>query len=218
MLWQLVRIMGKLAQSPCRKAYFLCVYWEVVMKRTFVSAVLIGLCFMLNGFVGAEEKSADAIASGHMVAEAMLTAHFIDAALKAGMSTDAINAVLAKVAERTVISEFWISDEAGRIVFSNIQGAEFAFPTDPDAGTQAAPFATLLSRRRDGCRPRSSAARTGCRAIQVRRRCRGRPVPASSRWAYPAPRWKSAERPDRQEHRQAVDAGLTLRPCSGGEA
>ena len=145
MLWQLVRIMGKLAQSPCRKAYFLCVYWEVVMKRTFVSAVLIGLCFMLNGFVGAEEKSADAIASGHMVAEAMLTAHFIDAALKAGMSTDDINAVLAKVAERTVISEFWISDEAGRIVFSNIQGAEFAFPTDPDAGTQAAPFATLLS-------------------------------------------------------------------------
>ena len=115
------------------------------MKRTFVSAVLIGLCFMLNGFVGAEEKSADAIASGHMVAEAMLTAHFIDAALKAGMSTDDINAVLAKVAERTVISEFWISDEAGRIVFSNIQGAEFAFPTDPGAGTQAAPFATLLS-------------------------------------------------------------------------
>ena len=145
MLWQLVRIMGKLAQAPCRKAYFLCVYWEVVMKRTFVSAVLIGLCFMLNGFVGAEEKSADAIASGHMVAEAMLTAHFIDAALKAGMSTDDINAVLAKVVERTVISEFWISDEAGRIVFSNIQGAEFAFPTDPDAGTQAAPFATLLS-------------------------------------------------------------------------
>ena len=80
-----------------------------------------------------------------MVAQAMLTAHFIDAALKAGMSTDDINAVLAKVAEQTVISEFWISDEAGRIVFTNIPGSEFVFPTDPEAGTQAAPFATLLS-------------------------------------------------------------------------
>ncbi len=115
------------------------------MKRMFVAAVLIGVCFMLNGFVGAEEKSADSIVSDHMVAEAMLTAHFIAAALKAGMSTDDINGVLAKVAEQTVISEFWISDETGRIVFSNIQGSAFAFPTDPEAGTQAAPFAGLLS-------------------------------------------------------------------------
>lgn len=115
------------------------------MKRTFAIAVFIGMCFMLNGLAVAEGKPADAIASDHMVAEAMLTAHFIDAALKAGMSTEAINAVLVKVAEQTVISEFWISDETGRIVFSNIQGAAFAFPTDPDAGTQAAPFATLLS-------------------------------------------------------------------------
>ena len=80
-----------------------------------------------------------------MVAQALLTAHFIDAALKAGMSTDDINAVLAKVAGQTVISEFWISDEAGRIVFSNLPGTAFAFPTDPEASTQAAPFATLLS-------------------------------------------------------------------------
>lgn len=115
------------------------------MQRPFVIVVLMSICFMLNGSAVAEEKSADAIVSEHMVAEAMLTAHFIDAALKAGMSADNINAVLARVAEQTVISEFWISDEAGRVVFSNIQGAAFAFPTDPDAGTQAAPFATLLS-------------------------------------------------------------------------
>lgn len=115
------------------------------MKRPFVIAVFMSICFMLSGFAVAEEKSTDAIASEHMVAEAMLTAHFIDAALKAGMSTDDINAVLARVADQTVISEFWISDEAGRVVFSNVQGAAFAFPTDPDAGTQAAPFATLLS-------------------------------------------------------------------------
>ena len=50
------------------------------MKRTFVTAVFIGVCFMLNGFAVAEEKSTDSIVSDHMVAEAMLTAHFIDAA------------------------------------------------------------------------------------------------------------------------------------------
>ena len=115
------------------------------MKKSVVIAVFAGVCFLLNGVAVGEEKSTDAIVSEHMVAEAMLTAHFIDAALKAGMSTDEINAVLAKIASQTVISEFWVSDEAGRVVFSNFPDTAFAFPTDPDASTQAAPFATLLS-------------------------------------------------------------------------
>ena len=115
------------------------------MKKIAVIVVFNCMVLLLNGLAVAEEKSADAMASDHMVAQAVLTAHFIDAALKAGMSADDINAVLAKVAEQTVISEFWISDEAGRIVFTNIPGTEFVFPTDPEAGTQAAPFATLLS-------------------------------------------------------------------------
>jgi len=115
------------------------------MKRISVIALFICMGLLLNGLALADENSTDAVVSGHMVAQAMLTAHFIDAALKAGMSTDDINAVLAKVADQTVISEFWISDEAGRIVFSNFPGTAFTFPTDPEAGTQAAPFATLLS-------------------------------------------------------------------------
>ena len=115
------------------------------MKRTSIFAAFICVGFLLNGLALADEKSADAIASGHMVAQAMLTAHFIDAALKAGMSADDINVVLAKVAEQTVISEFWISDETGQIAFTNFPGTSFSFPTDPEAGTQAAPFATLLS-------------------------------------------------------------------------
>ena len=115
------------------------------MKRIAVIAVLTCMGLLLNGFVLAGEKSADSMASGHMVAQALLTAHFIDAALKAGMSKEDINAVLAKIANETVISEFWISDEAGRIVFTNIPGTEFEFPTDPEADTQAAPFAALLS-------------------------------------------------------------------------
>ena len=115
------------------------------MMRNAAIAVFTCMGLLLNGLAVAEEKSADAMASDHMVAQAMLTAHFIDAALKADMSTDDINAVLAKVADQTVISEFWISDESGRIAFTNLPGTGFVFPTDPEAGTQAAPFAALLS-------------------------------------------------------------------------
>ena len=114
------------------------------MKR-LMTVVCAGVCLLSSGMVVADEaETLDAI-SEHMVAQAMLTAHFIDAALAAGMDADQINAVLADIADNSVITEFWISDETGQIAFTNIPGTGFAFPTDPDAGTQAAPFAALLT-------------------------------------------------------------------------
>ena len=83
-------------------------------------------------------------ATDHMVAQATLVAHYVDAALAAGMSADQINATLTEIAGSTVISEFWVSDENGQVEFTNVPGLDFAFPTDPEAGTQAAPFANLL--------------------------------------------------------------------------
>lgn len=82
---------------------------------------------------------------GHMVASAKLTAHFVAAAIAAGMTTDEINAVLAEVADESAISEFWVTDEEGNVVYSNNPETEFKFPTDPDGDTQAAPFAALLN-------------------------------------------------------------------------
>ena len=87
----------------------------------------------------------EATMSDHMVAQATLTAHYIAAARKAGTSDEEINGVLSSIAEATVIDEFWISDENGVIVYTNIPGLDFAFPTDPEAQTQAAPFALLLT-------------------------------------------------------------------------
>lgn len=89
-------------------------------------------------------SAADAV-SDHMIAEATLTAHYVAAALQAGMTPGEINAALSEIAAQTIIDEFWISDAEGRIVFTNVPGTDFAFPTDPGAGTQAAPFAVLLS-------------------------------------------------------------------------
>ena len=94
------------------------------------------------------KNSPDAIeqaVSDHMVAQATITAHYIDAARRAGVADDEINEVLLSIAGQTVIDEFWISDENGVIVYTNIPGLDFSFPTDPETKTQAAPFANLLS-------------------------------------------------------------------------
>ncbi len=91
------------------------------------------------------EVAAENMLSEHMAAEAMLTAHYLSSAVKAGMSADEINGVLTAVADGSAISEFWVSDENGKVVYSNIPGAEFAFPTDPESDSQAAPFASLLT-------------------------------------------------------------------------
>ena len=82
---------------------------------------------------------------GHMVASAKLTAHFVAAAIAAGMTTDEINAVLVEVADESAIAEFWVTDEEGNVVYTNNPEIDFTFPTDPDGDTQAAPFASLLN-------------------------------------------------------------------------
>ena len=83
-------------------------------------------------------QSTDGLVSKHMVAEAMLTSHFIDAALRAGMSQDEINAILTKVAEQSIISEFWISDDEGNIEFSNFPDVNFNFPTNSSSSNSQA--------------------------------------------------------------------------------
>ena len=99
----------------------------------------------LGGVAMTKGQSAHDAVSRHMVAEATLVAHFVDAAVKAEMDRDAINAVLSRIADETVVSEFWVSDENGEIAFTNVEGVDFTFPTDPAADTQAAPFAALLT-------------------------------------------------------------------------
>ena len=113
------------------------------MNRILKTAAVLGLCLVLSGVATGKASAADDAVSKHMVAQAMLTAHFVAAALKAGMSKGEINAALTKVAAGSAISEFWVSDEKGRIEFTNIPGMSFKFPTDPAGKSQAA----LRSRR-----------------------------------------------------------------------
>ena len=116
------------------------------MIKKILLAMSICTFFWSSGTSFAEDTlQEENIVSKHMVAQAILTAHYIDAALKAGLGTAQINTVLASVAEQSVISEFWVSDEQGNIEFTNIAGTSFKFPTDSEADSQAAPFAALLS-------------------------------------------------------------------------
>ena len=78
-----------------------------------------------------------------MVAAAMAVAHYLNVALKAGARYAEIEAVLASIVSRSGVSEFWITDGDGRIVLGS-EPIDFVFPSDPGAGTQAAPFAVLL--------------------------------------------------------------------------
>ena len=123
---------------------------ESTMKRTLKTVAVLALCLALGGLVTANKaRAADGTVSQHMLAQAMLTAHFIAAALKAGMSKDEIDAALAGVAAGSAISEFWISDEKGRVEFTNIPGTGFTFPTDTAAKSQAAPFRGAARRQQE---------------------------------------------------------------------
>ncbi len=114
---------------------------------TMASLAILLILSVACGAGGSDSDSAsiaDEPHSDHMVAQATLTAYYIDAAIRAGMTSQEINFALGKIASVTVIDEFWVSDEIGRIDFTNVPSVPFSFPTDPDAGTQAAPFAALL--------------------------------------------------------------------------
>ena len=78
-----------------------------------------------------------------MVAAARMAAHYVAAAVKAGTHKDEIGAALADVVRTSGLSEIWVTDEHGRIVFGS-GDMDFVFPGDPAAGTQAAAFAALL--------------------------------------------------------------------------
>ena len=91
---------------------------------------------------------AQAIVAQHMVGEALLAAHLVAIAEKAGMSADEINAILKDVAQKSAIDEFWITDENGRAYLTN-EDFEFTFVADPEKEPQAAAFWPLLTGEKD---------------------------------------------------------------------
>jgi hypothetical protein len=89
--------------------------------------------------------SFEKIVGDHMTAEAMLAAHYVAAARKAGMTEQQISDTLKSVADATVIEEFWVTDESGKIVATNMPNTPMVFERYAINRTQASDFYPLLS-------------------------------------------------------------------------
>jgi hypothetical protein len=113
---------------------------------------LIALAVLAAGTAatGASPRAADAedVIARHMVAEALLAAHLVAVAERAGMSPDEINAILKDVAARSAIDEFWITDETGRAYLTS-EDVEFTFVDDPERQPQASAFWPLIEGEED---------------------------------------------------------------------
>jgi hypothetical protein len=108
------------------------------LSRSIAAAMFVG------GLASAAAAGeAEDIVARHMVAEALLAAHLVAIAEKAGMGADEINAILKDVAEKSAIDEFWITDQQGRAYLTN-QDIEFTFDRDPTRQPQASAFWPLL--------------------------------------------------------------------------
>ena len=115
------------------------------MLITRTLAALLGFSFVLCTSPSPLRAAGceDTIAK-HMVAQALLAAHFVALAEKAGMKPAEINAILKSVADKSAKQEFWITDPAGRAYLTNT-GVDFSFSPDPAKEPQASAFWPLIT-------------------------------------------------------------------------
>jgi hypothetical protein len=111
-----------------------------ICRRT--AAPLAVAAWLVAGPAGAEDL--EDIVGQHMVAEALLAAHLVAVAGKAGLGNEEIRAILKDVADNSAIDEFWITDPEGHAVLANREFS-FTFSPDPAKQPQASAFWPLLT-------------------------------------------------------------------------
>lgn len=83
-----------------------------------------------------------------MIVEATLAAHFVAIAEQAGITTAEINSRLKSIADNSVLTEFWITDENGNAYLTN-ENFGFSFNPDPKVQPQAYVFWDLITGRQN---------------------------------------------------------------------
>jgi len=113
-----------------------------------IAVTLICLSAVCTG--GSTVRAADCedIIARHMVGEALLAAHLVALAEKAGMKPAEINATLKSIAEKSAAQEFWITDSAGHAYLTNT-GVDFTFTPDSAKQPQASAFWPLITGAKD---------------------------------------------------------------------
>jgi hypothetical protein len=84
----------------------------------------------------------------HLIAMAVMSAHFVAIAEKAGVGAREINEHLAAVSHQTGL-EFWITDEQGYAYLRSSAGVHFRFSPDPAIHPQASAFWPVLTGERE---------------------------------------------------------------------
>ena len=109
-----------------------------------IAVTLVCLSAVCTG--GSTVRAADCedIIARHMVGEALLAAHLVALAEKAGLKPAEINATLKSIAEKSAVQEFWITDSAGHAYLTNT-GIDFTFTPDPAKQPQASAFWPLIT-------------------------------------------------------------------------
>jgi hypothetical protein len=110
-------------------------------------SIVLALIACLNGPAARAADCEDMVAR-HMVGEALLAAHYVAAAEKAGMKPAEINAALKSIAAKSAIQEFWITDSSGHAYLTNT-GIDFTFSPDPAKQPQASAFWPLIAGTKD---------------------------------------------------------------------
>ncbi len=117
---------------------------QSLLEQTRSNAVALAEMFAHSvDFANRIPGEVDRIVGQQMVTQARISAHLIDTALKAGMSESQIEEMLRAIVDTTDLKEFWITDDTGTVVYSNID-VPFAFSPDPNEQPQAYVFYQLL--------------------------------------------------------------------------
>jgi len=113
-----------------------------------VAATLLALAAVCNGRLPAQAGVCEDLVTQHMVGEALLVAQLVAVAEKAGLNKADIDAILKKIAEKSAVQEFWITDSSGHAYLTNT-GIDFTFSPDPTKQPQASAFWPLITGAKD---------------------------------------------------------------------
>lgn len=85
----------------------------------------------------------------HMIVSAQLLSEYVDMAEKAGLNAEEINQKLTIITDKTVLDEFWVTDEFGHAYLHRIGSPDFTFSPSAEQQPQAHEFWPLLNGKAD---------------------------------------------------------------------
>jgi hypothetical protein len=120
--------------------------WQTVGRIVIrnVAAILVSLTAVCTASSTVRAVDCEDLIAQHMVGEALLAAHLVALAEKAGMKKTDIDAILTSIAEKSAAQEFWITDSSGHAYLTNT-GVDFTFSPDPTKQPQASAFWPLIN-------------------------------------------------------------------------